>query len=53
MGKHKNYNLDTVKKYWETTYLTVNQIAEITSISSNMLRYYIPEAGESQRRNPA
>lgn len=41
MGKHKNYNIEKIKKYWETTSLTINQISKETSISSDMVRYYI------------
>lgn len=41
MGKHKNYNIDLIKQYWETTCLTINQISNEINISSDMLRYYI------------
>lgn len=41
MGKHKNYNIDVIKYYYENTYLTINQISQKTAISTDMIRYYI------------
>lgn len=41
MSKHKNYNVQEIQNYWQNTSLTVNQIAEKTGISSDMIRYYI------------
>ena len=41
MGKHKNYDINKIKYYWENTYLSINQISQETDISSDMLRYYI------------
>ena len=41
MSKHKNHDINLIKQYWETTSLTINQIAQETDISPDMLRYYI------------
>ena len=41
MAKHKNYNQDEIRYYYENTSLSISQISEKINISSDMIRYYI------------